>query len=52
MRGLVADLPSPHPMGRRLPAVYQEEDPFTMRLTEALDEVLAPIISTLDNLPA
>jgi phage tail-like protein len=52
MRGIVADLPSPHPMGRRLPAVYQEEDPFTMRLTEALDEVLAPIISTLDNLPA
>lgn len=52
MRGLVAGLPSPHPMGRRLPAVYQEEDPFTMRLTEALDEVLSPILSTLDNLPA
>jgi phage tail-like protein len=52
MRGLVAGLPSPHPLGRRLPAVYQEEDPFTMRLTEALDDVLAPVISTLDNLPA
>lgn len=52
MRGLVAGLPSPHPMGRRLPAVYQEEDPFTMRLTEALDEVLSPVLSTLDNLPA
>ena len=52
MRGLVAGLPSPHPLGRQLPAVYQEEDAFTMRLTEALDEVLAPILSTLDNLPA
>ncbi len=52
MRGLVADLPNPHPLGRRLPAVYQEEDPFTMRLTEALDDVLAPILCTLDNLPA
>lgn len=52
MRGHVADLPSPHPLGRQLPAVYQEEDAFTMRLTEALDEVIAPIISTLDNLPA
>jgi phage tail-like protein len=52
MRGLVADLPSPHPLGHALPAVYQEEDAFTMRLTEALDEVLAPVLATLDNLPA
>jgi phage tail-like protein len=52
MRGLVADLPNPHPLGRALPAVYQEEDGFTIRLTEALDDVLAPILSTLDNLPA
>lgn len=50
MRGLVEGLPSPHPMGPRLPAVYQEEDPFTMRLTEALDTVLAPVLCTLDNL--
>jgi phage tail-like protein len=52
MRALVPGLPSPHPMARLLPAIYQEEDPFTVRLTEALDEVLAPILSTLDNLPA
>jgi phage tail-like protein len=39
-------------MARQLPAIYQEEDAFTVRLTEALDEVLAPILSTLDNLPA
>jgi len=52
MRGLVAGLANPHPLGRGLPGVYQEEDQFTMRLTEAFDEILAPVISTLDNLPA
>lgn len=52
MRGVIPALPSPHPLGRALPAVYQEEDGFTMRLTEALDEILAPILSTLDNLSA
>jgi len=52
MRGTIEGLRSPHPLGRGLPAVYQEEDAFTMRLTEALDDVLAPIFSTLDNLPA
>jgi phage tail-like protein len=52
MRGLVGGLPSPHPLGAALPAVYQEEDRFTMRLTSAFDDALAPIVSTLDNLPA
>ncbi len=52
MRGMVPGLINPHPLGRGLPGVYQEEDPFTMRMTEALDEVLAPVVSTLDNLPA
>ena len=51
MRGPVSNLLSPHPLGLGLPAVYQDEDPFTMRMTEAFDEVLAPIIATLDNLP-
>jgi phage tail-like protein len=52
MRGLVPGLVNPHPLGRGLPGVYQEEDFFTMRLTEAFDQILAPVISTLDNLPA
>lgn len=52
MRGLVGGLHNPHPLGTALPAVYQEEDRFAMRLTAAFDDVLAPIISTLDNLPA
>jgi phage tail-like protein len=52
VRGLVGGLPSPHPLGAALPAVYQEEDRFAMRLTSAFDDALAPIVSTLDNLPA
>jgi phage tail-like protein len=52
MRGIVDGLPSPHPLGSALPAVYQEEDQFAMRLTSAFDVALAPIVSTLDNLPA
>jgi phage tail-like protein len=52
MRGLVAGLASAHPMARGLPAIYQEEDPFTVRFTQAFDDSLAPIFSTLDNLSA
>jgi phage tail-like protein len=42
---------SPYPIGTLLPAVYQE-DPFAMRFTAGFDDVLAPIISTLDCLAA
>jgi len=48
-RGPVEDLASPHPLGERLPAIYQG-DLFAQGLTAALDQVLAPIFSTLDNL--
>ncbi len=51
MRGLVTGLPSPHPMGPALPALYQE-DALSQRLTEAFDAVLAPVLATLDNLEA
>ncbi len=51
MRGLVADLPSAHPLGPSLPALYQEDD-FAQRLLGGLDEVLAPIYSTIDNFDA
>jgi phage tail-like protein len=51
MRGLIAGLPSPHPIGPALPALYQD-DALGQRLTEAFDTVLAPIIATLDNLDA
>jgi phage tail-like protein len=47
----VPGLLSPHPLGERLPAMYLE-DSFVQRLAGALDEVVAPVFSSLDNLPA
>ena len=49
MRGTVESLPTPHPMGPALPALYQD-DPFAQSFVSALDTVLAPIVGTLDNL--
>ena len=51
MRGLIPDLDSPQPLGAMLPGIYQADD-FAQRFTEGLDDVLAPILSTLDNLSA
>lgn len=48
MRGRVAGLATPHPLGPALPAIYQDDD-FAQRFLGALDEVVAPIYSTLDN---
>jgi phage tail-like protein len=55
-----AELLSPAPLIQGLPALYREPDPgigerdetFVLRFTGALDAVLAPVFSTLDNLPA
>lgn len=47
MRGAIPGLPVPAPMGQSLPAVYLDDD-FTQRLTHALDQVLAPVLLTLD----
>lgn len=51
MRGGLEGLGTPYPIGAMLPAVFQE-DPVAMSWTGALDEVLAPAISTLDCLAA
>lgn len=51
MRGMIPDLESPQPLGAMLPGIYQADD-FAQRFTSGLDSVLAPILSTLDNLPA
>ena len=51
MRGLVAGLGTPHPLGPALPALYQDDD-FAQRLLSGLDDVMAPIYSTLDNFDA
>ncbi len=48
MRGLVDGLGVTYPLGEALPALYHEA-PFIQRLCEALDEVLAPIPSAVDN---
>jgi len=51
VRAGLPGLPSPHPLGATLPVVYREDD-FTQRLCAGLDEVLAPVLATLDSLPA
>jgi len=51
VRGFVAGLASPHPVGARLPAIYQD-DKLSRRICAALDEVIAPIFLTLDGLAA
>ncbi|MFD9702951.1 phage tail protein I [Lentzea sp. NPDC059081] len=51
MRGVVEELPSPHPLVTLLPAVYQEDE-FTVRFTGGLDAVLAPVLTVLDCLTA
>ena len=51
MRGALEELPSPHPLGETLPSVYRT-DQFTQQLCASFDDVLAPVISALDNLPA
>jgi phage tail-like protein len=51
LRGLIPGLDTARPMGLMLPAVYQEDD-LAQRLVSALDEVLAPVLVTLDCLDA
>jgi len=51
MRRAVTGLATPYPIGTLLPAVFQE-DPVAMQWTAALDDVLAPAISTLDCVTA
>ncbi|MBW5485612.1 phage tail protein [Streptomyces bambusae] len=48
---MVPGLPTRHPLGAQLPAVYAEDD-LAQRITESLDEVLAPVLAVLDCLPA
>ena len=50
-RAAVAGLGSPVPFIETLPTLYQE-DLFTQRFTQAFDEVLAPVWSTIDNIGA
>ena len=49
MRGSIAGLATPHPLGGLLPAIYQEQE-LSMRFTQAFDDVLSPLQLTLDCL--
>ena len=51
MRGTIAGLATPHPLGATLPGLYADDE-FAQALCSGLDEVLSPVIGTLDNLPA
>jgi len=46
----VDGLPVAVPLGSMLPSIYQSDDEFLMRFTSGLDDVLAPVVSTLDCL--
>jgi phage tail-like protein len=51
MRGMIDGLESPHPLGHTLPGVLQDDE-FAQRFVSGLDNVLAPVFSTLDNFDA
>lgn len=56
-RGVVPEIASPHPLGSRLPGLYQDPEPdgrpnLGQRLLAALDDVLAPVFLALDGVPA
>lgn len=48
-RGLVAGLATPRELIATLPGLYQDDE-LVASLTRSFDDVIAPIISTLDNL--
>jgi len=47
----IPGLASPRPLIGVLPSLYQEDE-FAARFTGAFDEILAAVISTIDNVPA
>jgi phage tail-like protein len=51
MRGAVPGLGTHAPVADALPGMLLDDD-FARRLTSALDEVAAPLLSTVDNYPA
>jgi phage tail-like protein len=51
MRAMVSGLDSAAPLALQLPAVFQEDE-FTQRFVAGFDDGLAPILATLNDLPA
>jgi phage tail-like protein len=50
-RGIVEAVPTTRAIASQLPAMLQADD-FCVRFTEGLDPVLAPVLSTIDNIDA
>jgi phage tail-like protein len=50
-RALSMELPSTQPLASYLPAMLQADE-FCVRFTQGLDPVLAPVLSTIDNVDA
>ena len=48
MRGMVAGLASPHPLTETLPSMLRD-DPFAASLCASFDDLLAPVVLTLDT---
>jgi phage tail-like protein len=48
MRGLIEDLPSPHPLAETLPSILRA-DPVACSLSDTFDELLAPAILSMDT---
>jgi phage tail-like protein len=48
MRGMINELGSPHPLADTLPSMLRE-DPFAESLCGSFDELLAPVLLTLDT---
>lgn len=48
MRGMIAELASPHPLTETLPSMLCE-DPFAGSLCASFDDLLAPVLLTLDT---
>ena len=51
MRGLVEDRAAPRSLIDSLPGIYHEDD-VARSLTGVFDDALAPVVSTIDNIPA
>jgi phage tail-like protein len=51
MRGMIADLATPHPLADTLPAMLRE-DAFARNLCASFDDLLAPAILSLDTFAA
>lgn len=51
MRGMVPGLVNPYPLAFSMPAAFQG-DSFTERFLSAFDDIIAPVLTTLDTIDA